>query len=96
MNHSAEQRAVQRISLEVPIMVGDTSGTTRNISGNGIYFVTEEPFSADENIQFSLALDYVVPGKLLQFACQGRVVRVESLGEQYGIAARIDRYCCLH
>ena len=43
MNTSAEKRSVQRIDLEVPITLGGKAGTTRNISGGGIYFVSREP-----------------------------------------------------
>ena len=96
MENLIEQREVERISLEVPIRLGEYSGTTRDISGNGIYFYTNDTFTLDQSIQFSLELDYVVPGKLLQLDCHGQVVRIEYHNGQYGVAAKIDRYCCLH
>jgi hypothetical protein len=90
------RRKSERIILEVPISVGDTIGTTRDISSNCIYFTSEASFQVGGVIRFSLSLDRVLPDRSLRIKCQGHVVRVEDLGEQNGVAATIDRYSYLH
>lgn len=96
MQPQDEKRASRRIQLEVPVHMGEPIGTTRDISGNGIYFVTARSIALNEQISFSVELDYIIPDKPLNLNCQGRVVRVEIIGDQLGVAAQIDRFSCRH
>jgi hypothetical protein len=91
-----EQRESQRIKLEVPINLNTGVALSRDISWSGIYFVTDHRFSIGTDIQFTLELDYVLPGKPLNFNCSGQIVRVDKVGEQLGVAACIEEFSCLH
>ena len=90
------RRKSERIILDVPISVEDTIGTTRDISGSGIYFTSEASFQVGGVIRFSLRLEHALPNQPLRIKCQGHVVRVEDLGEQHGVAATIDHYSYRH
>lgn len=91
---SPERRQEERISLEVPVRMVNGSGLSRDISKSGIYFVTGEDLEAGRRIDFSLPLDYACPGRVLRLECKGEVLRVESIGEQRGVAARINECWC--
>lgn len=91
-----EQRNTDRIIMEAPIKVGDKHGTTRNISGDGIYFVISEEPKLGGEIRFSIELEHVLSHKPLLLSCQGQVLRVEDLDGEKGVAAKIDKYCYQH
>lgn len=90
------RRTTERILMEVPITVGEELGTTRDISGGGVYFLTDGVFAKGEQIRFSITLERAIPNKPLKLNCQGKIVRIENMGNQLGIAAKIDQYCYLH
>lgn len=96
MGEAMEQRNTDRIIMEVPIKVGAGHGTTRNISGDGIYFVLNEEPKLGGEIRFSIELEYVLPHRPLRLSCVGQVLRVEDLGSEKGVAAKINKYCYKH
>ncbi|PLX81263.1 MAG: PilZ domain-containing protein [Desulfuromonas sp.] len=91
-----DKRSVQRIQMEVPVHLANANGMTRDISGSGIFFVTDHSYALGENISFSLDLNYAFPGQPLHLDCFGQVKRIESIGDQVGVAAQIERISCLH
>lgn len=91
-----EKRSSQRIQLEVPVCIGETRAVTRDVSWSGIYFLTDRSFAEGGDLTFSLDLTYALPGKPIRLDCQGEVIRVEKLGEQFGVAARINNFQYLH
>jgi len=95
IKHS-EQRESIRHQIEVPINFGRGTGISRDISFSGIYFTTKELLEPGEPLRIAFELEYAIPGKSLQLDCQGHVVRVETLGKAYGIAAKIDEITYLH
>ena len=96
MNNDHEKRASQRIQVEVPVYIGHEKAVTRDISWAGIYFLTTQAFDEGKKMSFSLDLTYALPGKPIKLDCQGEVLRVEKLGNQYGIAAKINDFQYLH
>ncbi len=90
----SEKRCEERIALEAPVNLGNTTGMTRDISPSGIYFVTDQQLQPGNAINFSVPLDYVCPGKPIILECQGLILRVEVLGEKIGVAARIQECWC--
>ena len=96
MQASFENRREERFALEVPVNLEAGSGLSRDISGSGIYFVTDQPLSPGETVKFSVKLDYIRPGKPIQLDCRGQVLRVEATGEKIGVAASISEFWCLH
>lgn len=96
MKKTADKRTSQRIQIEVPVHLADAHGVTRDISGSGIFFVTDHSFTLGEGITFSLDLDYAYPGHQLRLDCHGKINRIERVGNQNGIAAELDRISSLH
>lgn len=96
MNHNEEKRASQRIEVEVPVYIGKEKAVTRDISWAGIYFLTSQSFSEGGDLNFCLDLSYALPGKPIKLDCHGEVLRIEQLGDKYGIAAKINHFQYLH
>lgn len=96
MNQWPKKRVSQRIQVAVPVHVGDDEAITRDISLNGIYFLTSRLYHEGEDLNFSFDLEYALPEQPVTLDCQGEVLRVEPLGERYGIAARIKNIKHLH
>jgi hypothetical protein len=91
-----EKRREERFRLEVPVVLANGTGVSRDISTSAVYFVTDQPLAAGSSIHFSMHLDYVCPGKPLQFECRGEVLRVEEAGEKFGVAASLGECWCTH
>ncbi len=96
MTNLSEKRASQRIQTEVPVYIGQTKGMTRDVSWTGIYFLTDQFFDHGGSFSFSLDLNYALPGKPIKLDCQGEVIRIEQLGDKFGIAAKINDFQYLH
>ena len=77
-------------------MLEGSVGLSRDISGSGIYFVTDQPLAPGGSVQFSVKLNHVRPGKPVRLDCQGQVLRVEAAGAKLGVAASISGFCCSH
>lgn len=96
---TTDLRRSQRYSLSLPIeaIVGthqdSFQAVSENISGNGIYFVSQQPLAADDRILFVVTLSQNTfrPART-RIHCRGRVVRVDHRGTAYGVAAVIDQY----
>jgi hypothetical protein len=82
-----ERRKAQRFPMKLPIQFGGGKGTTRDISGVGVYFETDYPFDAGSEIDFVL----LVPDAI-NVRCRGTIVRIDPQREHFGIAATIDSY----
>jgi len=96
MNASPEKRHEERFALEVPVMLENGRGISRDISQSGIYFVTDQPLAPGGVVKFSVKFDHIRPGKPIQLDCQGSVLRVEAAGEKLGVAASISHFWCVH
>ena len=91
-----ERRETIRHQIAVPVNFGRGIGISRDISFTGIYFTTKELLEPGEPLKLAFELEYAIPGKSLQLDCQGHVLRVEQLGNNFGIAAKIDEVTYLH
>lgn len=80
-----ERRCAPRYPIAVGILVNGGNGTTANLSDNGVYFTTSEPFSTDETVSIVFPFDLTAPG--IRAVCSARVRRVDSLTAGYGVAA---------
>ena len=65
-------------------------GILRHLSPNDVYFVTDVPLTKGQRLCFELEVPDD-PGGPLWIDCAVRVVRIENLGAQNGIAATITR-----
>lgn len=96
MNQWEEKRESQRIEVAVPVYIGNEKAVTRDISWSGVYFMTNQSFSEGSEVNFSMDLEFALPGKPVKLDCQGEVIRVEKLNGKFGIAAKINNYQYLH
>jgi PilZ domain len=84
-------RRDERFATSVPVRLEHGEGVTRDVSANGIYFVTDVAFQAGATVRF--ALDFQnFPGGPIQVNCIARVMRIEERGEKNGVAAAIQSF----
>ena len=81
-----ERRKEQRFKLALTVQLNDGIGTTCDISTSGIFFETESGHSIGDTIRLSLHFEH----ETLQ--CEARVVRVEQLNGQFGVAVELKSY----
>ena len=89
-------RSWQRIHVEIPVYIGQEKLVSRDVSREGIYFLSDHLFAEGGDLYFSLGFDFAVPGKPIKFGCQGEVVRVEHCNGKFGIAAKINSLQLVH
>ena len=81
-----ERRKGERFKLALPVQLSDGIGTTCDISTSGIFFETERAYAIGDTIRLSLNFEH----ETLQ--CETRVVRVEPLNGQFGVAVELTSY----
>ncbi len=91
-----KKRTSQRIHVEIPVYIGQENLVSRDVSREGIYFLSDHLFAEGVDLYFSLGFDFALPGKPIKFVCQGEVVRVEHCYGKFGIAAKINSLQLVH
>jgi hypothetical protein len=86
-----ERRRMPRYPVRLAVETERGKGLTRDISVSGVYFETEEPHSAGAAILFTLVLEYSEPMPL-RLSCVGEVLRVDTHGDTFGVAAAITSH----
>ena len=89
-------RSWQRIHVEIPVYIGQEKLVARDVSREGIYFLSNHLFAEGGDLYFSLGFDFALPGTPIKFGCQGEVVRVEPHGGKFGVAAKISNFQYIH
>ena len=89
-----EKRREERIPLKVPVQMNDSTGISRDISSSGIYFLTEQLLPPGDAVNFSVKLDFAYPHRQCLLTCRGEVLRVETTGHHFGVAASINECWC--
>ncbi|HEX3321014.1 MAG TPA: PilZ domain-containing protein [Terriglobales bacterium] len=96
--HGSERRRASRVQMSVPVSLRPGNGaaeqtaTTRDLSSNGVFFYTKEPFRPGAQIEIVLILPPELAGGTKRWACcQASILRVENPTDSgFGIAATID------
>lgn len=85
-------RKEERFDTELAVKLdGGGEGTARNVSANGIYFVTDRALQAGQPVRFTLEFpDF--PSGPIEVNCSARVVRVVEQGVSRGIGASIESF----
>lgn len=84
-------RKEERFDTTLAVRLERGGAVARNISANGIYFVTEEPLETGATVAF--AMDFQnFPGGPIEVNCIARIVRVEEEGAKKGVAAAIHSF----
>jgi hypothetical protein len=97
-----DRRGRRRLKLPYSIVLhrqGDAVGvetTTENISSDGFYCISEQPFSPNETLECDVVIpdQEASPEKSLVLHCRAEVIRVmaDGLGPGYGLACRLTDY----
>ena len=85
-------RKEQRFDTELTVKLdGGGEGVARNVSANGIFFVTDVALEAGQPVKLILEFQDFAGGPM-EVNCSARVVRVEEQGAGRGIGASIDSF----
>ncbi len=85
----AEKRKAERFVGAIQIELKNGTGFTRDFNIDGIYFVTDQPISLGEHVDFAIKLSHIDSG-LHRLQCCGEVVRVEPGMDTVGVAVAIS------
>ncbi|MBZ5595294.1 MAG: PilZ domain-containing protein [Acidobacteriia bacterium] len=101
MASSGDRRKRKRVAVHWPLRLFRQPGnplvesTTENLSSEGLYCITGEPFRPGERLQCEI----VIPGERLGFSepsmrlqCHVMVKRVEHLRGGFGLGCHIEDY----
>jgi hypothetical protein len=101
MASSGDRRKRKRVAVHWPVRLFRASGrpsvesTTENLSSEGLYCITGEPFKTGERLQCEI----VIPGERLGFSepymrlqCHVTVKRVEPVRQGFGVGCYIEDY----
>jgi len=83
-----------QLALHLKTEEGMVEATTRDISSNGLLFVTPHLPTVGSSIEFTMDMPSDAMGwdRDVSIHCQGRVVRHQRLGEESMAAVVIDEY----
>ena len=84
-------RRDERFDTTLALRLEHGEGVLRNVSANGIYFVTDLALQEGVPVKFTLEFKDFRGGPV-QANCIARIVRVEELGEKKGVAASINSF----
>ena len=87
MASSKESRREDRVSVSLPVSLGDTDCITRDVSASGVFLESNASFVAGERVDFAIEFDS--PGGKLMLKCNGEIVRVEERNGKVGVAVKI-------
>ena len=101
MSDGSERREARRFNMNLPLRVfsreakgRELNAQTRDLSYQGLYFLTEADFEVGSEIDFVITLpQQVTQSGDVNIRCQGKIVRVETTESgRMGVAAKIARY----
>lgn len=85
-------RAAERHPLTLPVATDAGEGLTRDVSTQGVYFTCKGGFQVGARITFSIMLGEEGDGAPLRLRCSGKVVRIDTVGDEVGVGAKISSY----
>lgn len=83
------ERRNERFNTALTVKLDQGDGVIRNVSANGVYFVTDAALEKGQPVTFTLEF-HNFPNGPIAVNCIARIVRVEEQGTQRGIAASIS------
>ena len=96
MGQIVEKREAKRHQIEAPIELARGTGVTRDFSYSGVYFTTKENYQKGEFLDFMFNLKYAFPDREIPLKCYAEIVRVEKVGNQYGVAVKLANIEYVH
>jgi hypothetical protein len=83
----AERRAAERFGASMPVSVDGRSATTRDLSANGLSFLSDRDYEAGARVQ--VVIEYLLDGHQYPLRCEAEVVRSEPAEGGFRIGARL-------
>ena len=91
-----ERRHAKRFPVALPVTFEGSAGVTRDVSATGVHCAfrgqPSRPLQPGMHIRLQLLLEHVDPHGPLEVLCEGKVVRIEHVEEQFALAVTIDSY----
>src|ERR1700682_2373535 len=98
---SEERRKRKRVALHWPVRLfrrpaaASVQTTTENLTSNGFYCVSREPFEIGERLECIIAIpsgSFGYSGSPISLQCRVRVMRVDDQDEGFGLGCYIEDY----
>jgi PilZ domain len=98
---SEERRKRKRVALHWPVRLfrhpasASVESTTENLTSNGFYCYSREPFEIGERLECIIAIpsgSFGYSGSPISLQCRVRVTRVEDQREAFGLGCYIEDY----
>ena len=83
-------RLVPRFQGEIPVILDQGDGVTRDYSTAGIYFLTEASYAPGDAVNFTLLLNNQPNGRSVRVQCRGTVVRTSPEENRLGVAVKVE------
>ncbi len=87
-----EKRKSERVTGAIQIELKRGRGITRDFNTDGVYFITDQPLSVGERVDFAMTLRSSDPLGPVRVHCKGKVVRIEPSWDKLGVAVAISDY----
>jgi hypothetical protein len=97
MTTASERRSGTRFPARTPTRVRTPQGLdhgaqTRDVSANGVFLYSKSHMETGSEVELVLILPpELTSGEKCWVCCQATIVRVEKEGDEFGIAAKIQR-----
>ncbi len=82
-----QRRGAPRINSRLPIVMGNKTGVSKDISATGMCFEFDEHREVGSVINFWVSLE--TPGGPLKLSCEAEVTRVEKNGEKVIVGVKL-------
>jgi hypothetical protein len=98
---SEERRKRKRVALHWPVRLfrkpatASVESTTVNLTSNGFYCFSREPFEIGESLECIIAIpsgSFGYSGSPISLQCRVRVTRVEDQSDGFGLGCYIEDY----
>jgi len=98
---SEERRKRKRVALHWPVRLFRdlaapfVESTTENLTSNGFYCVSKEPFQLGERLECIIAIpagSFAYAESPIRLQCRVRVTRIEDQEEGFGLGCYIEDY----
>lgn len=96
----SDKRSNRRFSLDLPVSVKflddgayEIAGRTRDVSSRGVFFYMNSVIREGTVIDFVMTLpSEITLTDPIRVHCSGKVVRVDRMEDEQGVAVAIDKY----
>ena len=88
--YAIERRRRPRVSLSVPVVVGQTTGRTRDLSADAVSFEIDGDVAAEGRLRFAMLFLDGSEGPPHHLHCEGAIVRATRHGARLQLVVRLE------